>query len=454
VSAQDAAVRGEQVVVDFDHVDAAASLSGRIELAEVRADGNAFGRVRARGDGPLRGQLVFALPEGVRPGSSGGFSFRIRSLGGATDARLVALDAEKHVVLQRRVDVAPADRLRPVTVPWTQWRWGDDVAGGPAEIRSIGIRFTAPGGELHVDDLAFTAPAARDAGREWLRRVAFGGRDVCVAEADGLLVATDAVGGDAQLAEADLAAILGRMRRARTLIRRLFADAVDPVETVTPPSLLIFRRREDYVAFFQSLGKEWNVQVAPPTGGGLTVGNLAATTFDPKQGADRPVFLHESVHAIFASDVRLLSGHDRHSWLHEGLGSYVQLCVYPRSIDRRALAANFRSPVAPDGRSFFKPLAQVLGRKVPAQQYAQVGTLVAYLVDQKPQWLPAIAKSLAAGGTAEDAFGACGVNLGDLQDAWLKWGAEKVGEGGDAGAMLPLPQEFAPAEPGAAGTKP
>jgi hypothetical protein len=453
-AAQEPAGRGNQVVVDFDRVDAAASLSGQIQLAEAQADGNAFGRVSPRGGGPLRGQLVFTLPADLRPGDSGGFSLRVRAVGGAADARLVALDARKQVILQRRLDVAPSDELQVVTVPWTRWRWGDDVAGGPGEVRSIGLRFNAPGGEIHVDDLAFTAPAVPDAGKEWLRRVAFGGRDVRMAEADGLLVATDAVGGDAELTDADLAAILGRMRRARTLVRRLFADAVRPVETATPSSLLIFRRQADYVAFFESLGKEWNVQISPPTGGGLTVGNLAATTFDPKQGADRPVFLHESVHAIFATDVRLLSGHDRHSWLHEGLGSYVQLCLYPRSIDRRALAAQFRRPISADGKSFFKPLAQVLGRRVSPPQYAQVGTLVAYLVDQKPQWLPKVAASLAGGGTADDAFRACGVTLAELQDAWWEWGAEKTAGRGDAGALLPLPQEFSPAESGSSGTGP
>jgi hypothetical protein len=146
---------------------------------------------------------------------------------------------------------------------------------------------------------------------------------------------------------------------------------------------------------------------------------------------------------VFATDVRLLSGHERHSWLHEGLGSYVQMCLYPQSVDRRALAANFRKPIPADGSGFFKPLNQVLGGRLPTRQYAQVGTLVAYVVDQKPQWLPVIAEALSAGGDAEMAFGKCGTTLPELQDAWMKWGAEKVGERGDAGALLPASPEFA-----------
>jgi hypothetical protein len=451
--AQEAAAPVGQVIADFDRVEAPVSLAGPVQLAETTAGGNAFARVSARGGGALKGQLLFNLPERIRPGESGGFSVRVRAVGGGATARLIALDANNRVILQRRLDLEQGDQLRPVSIPWTRWRWGDDTGGGPAEIRRIGLRFDAAGGELHLDDLALTAPAAPGSGKEWLRQVAFGGRDVRMAEADGLLVATDAVGGDSELTDADLVAVLGRMRRGRAMVRRLFGDAVRPVQTAAPTSLLIFRRQADYVAFFESLGREWNVKISPPTGGGLTVGNFAATTFDPKQGANRPVFLHESVHAVFATDVRLLSGHERHSWLHEGLGSYVQMCLYPQSVDRRALAANFRRPVDPEGKGFFKPLGQVLGRRVPARQYAQVGMLVAYVVDQKPQWLPVIAKSLVAGGTAEEAFRACDVTLDELQDAWMKWGAAKVGDRGDAGALLPVPPEFAALEAAPAETK-
>jgi hypothetical protein len=443
IPAQQAAAPAGQVIADWDRVEAPVSLAGQVQLAETTADGNAFGRVSARGGGALKGQLLFTLSEGILPRESGGFSVRVRAVGGGANARLLALDASNRVILQHRLDLQPGDRLQPVSIPWTCWRWGDDTGGGAAEVRRIGLRFDAAGGELHLDDLALTAPAPAGSGKEWLRQLAFGGRDARMVEADGLLVATDAVGADGELTDADLAAILGRMRRGRVMVRRLFGAAVRPVETAAPTSLLIFRQQADYVVFFESLGREWNVRISPPTGGGLTVGNFAATTFDPKQGANRPVFLHESVHAVFATDVRLLSGHERHSWLHEGVGSYVQMCLYPQSVDRRALAANFRRPIDPNGKGFFKPLGQVLGRKVPAQQYAQVGTLVAYLVDQKPQWMPVIAKSLAAGGTAEEAFQACGVSLDELQDAWLKWGAAKVGERGDAGALLPLPPEFA-----------
>jgi len=154
----------------------------------------------------------------------------------------------------------------------------------------------------------------------------------------------------------------------------------------------------------------------------------------------------ESVHVVFANDVRLHSGHDRHSWLHEGLAAYVQISVYPKSVDRRALAGNFRRPIKADGSGFFKPLDPMLEKVVPVRQQALVATVVAYLLDQKPTWLPLIAEALADGASVGEALKQCGTTLPELQDAWMKWGAEKVGPDGDAGAMLPVPPELAPAE--------
>jgi hypothetical protein len=432
-----------QVSADFDTLRPPVSVSGALRIADSTADGNAFVRATAPGNGRL-GEVTYVLPPGLRPERFGGFSFRARAVGRVAGVRLIARNEHGRVILQRRLELEPADAFSNVNVPWTQWWWAGDFGGAPSEVRKIGLRLDADGpAELDFDDLALPPAGAGRDGREWLRRVAFGGRDVRMAEADGLLVASDAVVGGEQLTDADLAQILRRMRAARAMVRRLFGDAVRPIDGPTPPALLIFRRHADYLRCFEFIGSEWNVVIKPPASGGYTVQNIAATTFDPEQGASRPVFLHESIHAVLANDVRLLASNDRHTWLHEGFASYLQMCLYPQSVDRRALAANFRKPIPADGSGFFKPLNQVLGGRLPTRQYAQVGTLVAYVVDQKPQWLPVIAEALSAGGDAEMAFGKCGTTLPELQGAWTKWGGEKVGRGGDAGVLLAVPPEFA-----------
>ena len=447
-SAQDAQPLADQVITDFDKVKTGVSPGAGVSLADVKGDdGDTFLRVTAVGGGPAKGTAAFVLPAGVKPGESAGFAVQVRAKGAGAPAsiRWLALDESGRVILQRRYEVPAGDKFQDVSLPWTQWRWGDTAGGGPGEIRRVGFRVEEPADELHLDDLRLLGAGANAdanpgaAPKDWLRRVAFGDRDVRMAEGDGLLVATDAPD---QLADADLATILGRMRSVRAMVRRLFGDAVRPVVGSTPPSLLVFRQHNDFVRFFEAVGREWNVRVVPPMGGGMTLQNVAASVLDPKQGADRPVYLHESVHAVLANDVRLLTGNDHHSWLHEGLAGYVQLCVYPKSIDRKQLASNFSAPIKPDGSGFFKPLDGLLRKRVNTRQYAEVATLVAYLVQEKPQWLPIVAKELPDGRTAEQALRKCGTTVADLQAAWLKWGEAKVKDGGDASPILQLPPEF------------
>ena len=448
-AAQQRSAPADQIVADFDAVSPSVSVGTGLRLTEIRGDdGDLYLRVTAADGGPAKGTVLFNVPDGLKPSDSAGLAVQVGAAGGRGSVKLrwLALDANNRVILQRRFDFKPDEPLKQASLPWTRWRWGDVTGGGPSEVRRIGFRIEEPADELRLDDLRLTgraAPpdaAAADASpREWLRRVAFGERDVRMAEADGLLVATDAPD---LLSDADLTGILARMRAGRAMTRRLFGDAVRPVEGSTPPALLVFRRHGGFVAFFESLSTEWNVRVVPPLGGGMTVQNLAASVFDPKQGPQRPVFLHESIHAVVANDVRLLNGNPHHSWLQEGLASYVQLCVYPGAVDRADLAANFARPIKPDGSGFFKPLDRLLDKLVTPPNYAQLATLVAYLVQDKPQWLPVLAKELTAGRTAEQAFAKCGTSLADLQSAWMKWGAAMVKDG-DAGARLPLPREFA-----------
>ena len=168
---------------------------------------------------------------------------------------------------------------------------------------------------------------------------------------------------------------------------------------------------------------------------------VAATTFDPKQGADRPVFFHESVHAVFAHDVRLLTGHDHQSWLHEGLAAYLQVCVFPRSLDPRMLPPQFARPIPADGSGTFLPLGALMTKRVSTKHYAQLVTLMAYLVEEKPQWLPVVAQALADGKRVEQALEACGTTAAELEAEWFKWGKARF-RPGDGKPAFPQPDEF------------
>lgn len=436
-----------RVIADFDKTDALLSRASGIDLIEADGEGGSrFLRITSADGGTLKGGAIFNLPHGMKPGETTALAVQLRHVGDGEPARVrwIGIDDKNRIILQRRLDLQPSDTLQDFSLPWTQWRWGDSTGGAPAEIRRIGFQVEGPAqAELHLDDLRLIDRFADqadgvDSSKQWMRRVAFGGRGVRIAEAHGLLVATDAVD---QLADADLTRILARARPVRAMVRRVFGDAVRPIEGVVP-SLLILRRQGDFIGFFESAGKEWNVRIVPPPGRGMTVQNMAAAMFDLKQGADRPVFVHEMTHAILATDVRVLSSSDQHCWLQEGMAAYVQVCLHPKSLDRKWLVDAFGMPIHPDGTGYFKPLDQLLGRRVSIREYPQIASLCAYLVDEKPQWLPALAAEFVNGRTTEQAFRKCGTTLPQVQAAWMKWGAARVAAAGEEGSILPVPAEL------------
>jgi hypothetical protein len=446
-AAQQAAAPSGTVIADFDQIAGSAKKAGNFQLQLVPGgeDGsNKYLRITALGGGALGGHVIFALPEDVSAGRAGGVAARVRVIGeGRAVLRWVAVDAQNRIIFGRKLELDPSDEPQDVVLPWTRWRWGEPFGGSPSDIRRHGFRIDElPVTEVRLDDLRLIAPPGEggvETPKDWLLRVAFAGRDIRVAEADGLLVATDVPD---QLTEADLTRILSRMRALRSATRRLFGDAVHQVEGLTPPSLLIFRGQGAFIRFFEAVGKEWNVRIIPLPLPGMTVQNIGSAVFDPKQGAERPVFLHESVHVVLANDLRMNCNALPHSWLQEGMAAYVQACAYPELVARRKFAEAFAQPPGAEGASF-KPLAELFRRRVDPPEYSQLASLLAYLVTEKPQWLPTVAAELVAGRTAEQAFRKCGTTVPQVEEAWAKWGRARFvdGQAGDD-AALPAPEEF------------
>lgn len=447
------AARADSVIADADGVRP--SISPRnVRVALVPGDGaGSLYRISLLGDeAPARGVLVFSLPEGAKASNSGGVAAKLRlsgGKGGSVRLRWLAIDADGRVILVRRFHLPPAEKAREVSLLWTQWRWGDTTAGGAGEVRKLGLRIedADPGQQVELDDLRFTAPPGDDAGKAWLLRVAFGGRDARAAEADGLLVATDAT---ADLSDADLRRVLGRMRQARALVRRLFGKAVRPIEGANPPALIIFKEHAEYLAFAKRFGNEWSVEAEPPVSDGSTFQDIAFSTFEPRRGADRPTYLHESVHAVLAHDLRVVNGRDSTHWLHEGLASYAQLCAYPGSLAKNALPQTFAGPIDRDGRGFFKPLDRLMNGPVATTGYVQAATVVAYLIEERPAWLPVIAAALADGKPTSEALRRCGGSFAELEAAWQAWGRArfKPGEPKEGTPMFPVPPELDTPPPG------
>lgn len=457
----------ELVIADFENGlpdgavahDAKLEVRSRADRADDRAlhvdfGGDRSGAAHARGVTLPLGNLV--LP------ADGQFSFAARldaEGAGPVPLRWLAVDARGRTVRQAKMELKPDDAWQNVSVPLHRWRWGNDAVAAWADVRQVRIVVEGSAQRLSLDDVVVrpadgasdgsttgvgrsaTAPGESDA-VQWLTRVAFQGKPARAIEADGLLVATD-VAADA-LRDEDLRRLLANSARARTLIRRLFGRAVRPIDDATPPALLLFAGPGGYRGFWDRVGDEWSANVVPPAAGGYTVYDIATSTFDPALGADRPVYLHESVHTLVAHDLRLLTGVDRHAWLQEAVANYVQLCVHPRSLAPGSYARAFAAgPNPPGGKGLFVPLGELLGRRVTPRHYAQLASVLAFMAEREPDWLPKIAAALADGEDIDAALKRCGTDVASLEAAWLAWGRATFPSGGpERPTHFKIPPEF------------
>jgi hypothetical protein len=146
---------------------------------------------------------------------------------------------------------------------------------------------------------------------------------------------------------------------------------------------------------------------------------------------------------VVAYDLRLITGNAPHTWLQEGLANYLQVCVYPKSIERGFYQGAFSRPLGHDEGGAFERLSALLPRRAEPRDYAQLASLVAYLIEQKPQLLPALARGLAEGKTVEQVLHQSGSSLERLEADWMQWGKERFAAGGaPSDRPFELPAEF------------
>jgi hypothetical protein len=356
--------------------------------------------------------------------------------------RWYGLDAANYAVWQRRFTVKPGDGWARLEFPLALWRWGNSRIGDWSDVRALGLQVESRFGELWLDDVRLLTGSRGEANAlpdsDWLTKLAFPGRTVRSHTADGCLVATDAP--DA-LSDDNLKLFAANMSRTRAWTKRVFGEAARPVLKGQPVALLIFTTRAEWLAFYERLGKEWDAVIPPPQSGGYTVQDIAASTFDPKQGV-RPVFLHEGAHAIFSRDLRLLTGVPEHSWMQEALANYLQLCVYPQSARRSDYVKNFAAGVA--GDSFFRPLSELMGKPVTTKHYLQLASLAAFLIEEKPEWLRGITAGLQENKPIEAILKDCGTDTAALEKAWLEWGRKRfaTGAGAEQTEIFAAPEEW------------
>jgi len=398
-----------------------------------------------------RSCLVLPLPAGLSVPRDGKLSVWVKTRGSEQPAHLrwFALDASDRPLFQRRFRLDKGAGWKRLEWDVFQWRWGNRHVGDWSEVKAIAILAESDVRELWLDEIRLVTaddpqvPASIGAPEQWLAGIAFEDRETRVLVSEDFVIFTDAV---KEIGEPEMEQLYGQVLRVRRWARRQFGDAVRPVADATPAKFLIFRDKQDYVAFFRALGEQWECSISPPQGEGYTVQDISACPYDPGYGIDCPVFLHEAVHGVVTRDLRVPTGTAEHSWLQEGLANYLQLCVYPESMDREVYVRNFRRPIG--SKSFFRPLREICRRRVQPRHYAQVASVVAFLAAERPDWLREIARGPARNRGLDAVLAELGTDLPHLEQLWFAWGRKTFAPDADPpegeGTHFALPREWQP----------
>ena len=356
--------------------------------------------------------------------------------------RWIAVDAERHPIFQRPFTLESGERWVKLESPLRTWLWDTRRIADADDVKSIVLRIDSPDvAQVELDDVRLQGRAEVDADTAWLLDLAFGaGAPRQQVAAAGLMVATEAVDG---FSEEDMSHLLDDMKRTRAFVRRAFGEAVRPTDEIPRPAcLLIFNDGARRDAFLSRLGDAWGATIRTSSAAqGFTVQDIATATYDRARGPRRPVYVHESTHAVVARDLRLLTGHAPHTPVQEGIANYVQLCVHPASIDRGALANAFAQPIDPSGNGFFIPLEKLFATRATTKHYAQLASVVAYLVEKDQPLLRDLCKGLADDATAAEVLARRGPTWNEFQEAWLAWGREHF-KNANAEVVFEPPPEF------------
>lgn len=396
-------------------------------ISEESDHPNTFLRLQPKTDEAGKAYARIVLPRGVTMVGRDRLTAQLRAATTqpSVDLAWLALDAKAEPIFQRRFTLKPGEQWIAIAEPLRAWRWSEQRIGDWDEVKELALRIDSPDvKQLDLDDVRLEGMAAPDARANWLLDLAFpADRSRKTAECEGMMVATDAADG---FSDEDLGRLIGDIRGARSFIRRVFGDAVQPTEDLgSPAMLIIFSNQDERSQFFGRLGDAWNAMIVQHNSQGYTVHDIATATYVKELGVRRPVYLHEAVHAIVARDLRLQVGYMPHTALQEGIANYIQLCAHPKSIDRNAYVKAFARGVDVTGKGIFKPIESLFTAPVTTREYAQLASLVAYLVERDQPLLRDLAKGLAAGERATNILKQRGTDWQALEDAWLKWGRQR-----------------------------
>jgi hypothetical protein len=433
------------VIADFEP-PTAGSISPANATAQTASDdapqGQRYLRLTAATTQPGRAYVRLPVPKDIDFTRPDRLTAQVRAPQGdeKVELRWLALGEKGRPIFQRRFMLTPGEKWVKLDEPLRDWRWDSRFIGDWREVREIVLRIESGTRSVEVDDIRVAGEAQPDARVKWLLELAFEGRPTKHLLEDNLLVATDAV---EAFGDSELSRLLQDMKNVRAFVRRAFANVLKPTESGGPLALLIFKDNAAHRRFFDRLGERYRAEIAPPSAQGYTIQDMATSTYRAELGPRRPVYVHESTHAIIARDLRLQVGYAPHTPLHEGIANYVQVCVHPQSVSRRTYVDNFAGPIDRGGGGLFVPLRQLFEMRVTTREYAQLASVMAYLLENDPQLLDGLIQGIADGQTASSVIEMSNKTWPQLQESWQAWGRKRFAAGGNEnGAVFDPPVEF------------
>jgi len=406
------------VLVDFETGEPTDgwSFSG-IGVAEVRVE---------EGKTPSGGRALTLVGEDDRQGRVGYIyrlvtvndwrRFRAFSLHAKVEAkraiqmRVIGWDGRGRRGILRRFTLEPGD-WREVLLPLATWReefW--DYVGDFRRVAGLEVRWDEGTGEVTIDDLRLI-PGTRDDEScrptdEARMKLAFPDGKGKVLETEDLRIVTDAT----RFKGREGKRLLARLEEVGVLLRERYGVTGETDQRV---NFLVFRKPEDYRAYFPRLGKEFGATIREPTSDGYSALDVVGSTYSAEHGWKRPVYVTSNG-----------------NWVQEALANAVQMSIYPESAAR----VNFLSRFAArrDGVGPFEPLAKLCGTKRPGSKtYAQLATISDYLAERHRDKLEQVWEVVREHdkrvheGLLDKIAAALGTTVADLQADWIAWGIEK-----------------------------
>lgn len=382
-----------------------------------------------------RPAISLPLPEGLDPSRARALAAHLRARNaGPLELRWTFADGRGRPLFVRPVKWEGGPSWTRVEWPLAHFRWGDQP-GRWQEVRRLTLVLEEAPDALWIDDLELV-PAGPGQG-PWLAPEELedlaGGRGRVSARLGPVWVSTPGA------LPADARERFQRRAEAVDAWLRGLAPAggAPPLDPPHPVPLLVFRDAPARARFLERLAVTWGARIVGGELPGLTLQDVATALASPA-GLDRPVNLHEVVHALAARALRVRSGDGPADWLQEGLAYYVQLALFPTSLGEPSFAAAFARDPGPGG---WTPLGELFSaeRGLPAGFDTQVASLVAFLALERPEWLRGLCAGLGAGQPTAAILTGLGTDPAGVQAAWLAWGRARYPAGSPTAPLPPLP---------------